>query len=1014
MSIEEERSDEDRIIEVLIIEGQTDYEDQDFMPLKHSLYISDTHVPDYDMDLPYLVWCRPNQVYEQPDYFAPAIPDVPYCASTGSLPDSTFLGVLMAVAAYQKQDLISNIFASRPEDFRKYGVFTCRFYVEGSWVDIITDTNIPCVRDPNSGAFSPAYGHSPNSGEMWVCLAEKAYAKAVGCYESLQRAKTREVLMHLTGGSIQQVSLKEEVEQDDDNSQALWFMLTRGLKNDTLILCEPAAAPEDTTGEGQTMDYGGTPEGGDGETKTEANSQAEDTKSATAAAAATKAEDDQFAEHALQKGKLYSVMDMINIEGHELVLLHDPWSQPGESCWFGDWSSQSKTWDLNNGEIQDALDDDGSIPWTKDRPQGYFWMPFKAFKTLFDCTYLCKLFPNEKYSFYSLPGDWHGNGAGGPPSTVLDKHTVVKQAAESRSYALNKNTCAVVIDGDSSFFNNPQFRVSCHKNTRVYVSLAPLSAETLEGGSHNSLTITSMPKQAGTPLRVWDLGTAEIVASDKVERGGRVRGQEVSVWNLNMNTHNFYHIIPHTMKKGQEGSFLVRMYSSEPLVVEQLDKVANKLVHGEWRRVGDLDTTGGPPRTAVDSKHGGAGGAPLGGTSAGLPVEGEPSVLTATGAEESGAVGVAGDDPTATTALVAVNTIENHKWCQNPQYHLEIIDPFAKDEIFLKVVLRRSDKPAGENVRRSLLADKAELNIGLVIAKADTLEDQAPQRQKKGPRQNALGQFIASKSSSLKKKKVVEKDHDPSGSDGGKTVLRKINLPTDKYSQMSSFSHKSDACIYYPRLPRSWIGNGLIIVPCLSEKGAKGQYDLEVFSSEPVLLKMLPDNYSRSIAGEWIAPMDGGNHLTPRWKQNPRYQLKFRNTNKGNPPARVRITLSKEGERWGKMSRRDTVGCMIGFYIFIAASATLPKEDGKESANKDTVPQGPTSSGLAVGEMRQVYESVFCPNDRISTEAEFTLEQLNPDEEYVIMPTTFAEGKHGAFVLSISADYEYTLVKDSK
>ena len=165
---------------------------------------------------------------------------------------------------------------------------------------------------------------------------------------------------------------------------------------------------------------------------------------------------------------------------------------------------------------------------------------------------------------------------------------------------------------------------------------------------------------------------------------------------------------------------------------------------------------------------------------------------------------------------------------------------------------------------------------------------------------------------------------------------------------------------------------------------------------------MLPDNFSRSIAGEWVALLTVAT-TTPRWKQNPKYQLKFRNTNKGNLPARVRITLSKEGERWSKMSRKDTVGCMIGFYIFIAASATQPKEEGKDAAPKDAAPPGP-SSGLATGEMRQVYESVFCPNDRISTEADY-LEQLNPDEEYVIMPTTF-EGKRGAFVLS-SADYEY-------
>ena len=223
---EEDRSDEDRIIEVLIIEGQNrQYEDTDFMPVKPSLYLSEKHVPDYDIDVPYIVWCRPSQIYENPSYFTAMIPQVPYCAAMGSLPDQVFLGVLMAVSSYQRQDLVSNIFASRPEDFNTYGVYTCRFYVEGSWVDVITDTSIPCLRDQNTGAFTHAYGFSPNDGEMWISLAEKAYAKAVGCYESLQKVKVREVLMHLTGGSIQQMSMREEAENDDSGA-ALWQMLS--------------------------------------------------------------------------------------------------------------------------------------------------------------------------------------------------------------------------------------------------------------------------------------------------------------------------------------------------------------------------------------------------------------------------------------------------------------------------------------------------------------------------------------------------------------------------------------------------------------------------------------------------------------------------------------------------------------------------------------------------------------------------------------------------------------------
>ena len=33
----------------------------------------------------------------------------------------------------------------------------------------------------------------------------------------------------------------------------------------------------------------------------------------------------------------------------------------------------------------------------------------------------------------------------------------------------------------------------------------------------------------------------------------------------------------------------------------------------------------------------------------------------------------------------------NPKWCQNPQYHIEIVDPFGKEEVYLKIVVKRTD-----------------------------------------------------------------------------------------------------------------------------------------------------------------------------------------------------------------------------------------------------------------------------------------------------------------------------------
>jgi hypothetical protein len=66
------------------------------------------------------------------------------------------------------------------------------------------------------------------------------------------------------------------------------------------------------------------------------------------------------------------------------------------------------------------------------------------------------------------------------------------------------------------------------------------------------------------------------------------------------------------------------------------------------------------------------------------------------------------------------------------------------------------------------------------------------------------------------------------------------------------------------------------------------------------------------------------------------------------------------------------------------------------------------------GELIQVYESTFVPDDDVSTEDDFMLEQIASDEEYVIMPTTFADGKVGSFVISISSDAEFSFTAEKK
>ena len=747
------RTDEDRIIEMMVIEQAQmqgkKYDDMDFLPVRQSLYTTlESRVPAYDEEAAgRVVWCRPNVMSTQPEYFNSSGPAVPYCVAQGTLPDETFLGALLSVSAYPKTDLLQNIFCSSPEDFRTWGVYTCRFYVEGEWVEVITDTSIPCTRNEAEGTFTPVYARSPNPNEFWVSLAEKAYAKAVGSYEAIQRVRVHEALLHLTGGSVQQTFIQEDVTNEGPDS--VWHRLLH--MEDALILCQPkveasisttSAASSSTTAATSADDFSGQNAAAESKDKDKDSfhEKAPETVASDAPPpsfpSSSSSSSSSSSLHSFHQGRLYSIMAVreFAIGGEassstekttkRLVLLHDPWSTPGSTCWNGAWTSSSTEWD-ETPEIIEAIHADPGIPWTRVQPAGYFWMPFDLFVAHFNATFICKLFPNNKFSYYCLHGKWKGKEAGGPVQYVKPREMVAAAAAESRTHAALKSTAAVVVDGDSSWFNNPQFRVqtqsSMHKAV-VYISLVPLSMEGPEGQQVVSLSVTKSQdktRDEAVTAHLWDGAVTEVIAQDSSQQH-KVRGQEVSIWALHLDPKHVYHVVAETMRLGQEGSFIARIFSMEPLLVDRVESVYTTVLSGDWRVSGDLDTRGGPPFTIAPT-----------------------TAPTATVAPDTAAVVTAA--ATAATAATGGTLTENPKWCQNPQYHLEIANAYGKEDIHLKIVLRRTDKSlvaVDKSHRGSTLGpDKNEVCVGLVVCKADSLEDLAPQKKKGGgPRQNAMGE----------------------------------------------------------------------------------------------------------------------------------------------------------------------------------------------------------------------------------------------------------------------------------
>lgn len=916
----EERTDEDRIIDSILLSGQErQYQDADFLPMKNSLYSNENVLPEYDHEVAQSIqWCRPHEICESPCYFNSSAAQIIACS--GSLPDKNFLGTLLAICVYSKYDLVENIFASRPEDFLRHGIYTCRFYVDGEWVEVITDTMIPCLRDPLTNIPTPVYSRSEDRSEFWVSFLEKAFAKAVGSYEEISTMKIQKALLHLTGGSVQALTLREEVSKLDTIDENLaWSKFKERFDEECLMLLLPLAKSVSNNDSSNNL-----------QAAVEASEENED---------AAGSEDKYFI-----PDMIYSVVLCREISGHEMVLMHNPWSDPNYK-WTGVWSDTSNDWDLYP-ELLVAVESDPSIPWKRKEPNGYFWITFRNCVKHFNKMYVCKLFPNEKYNFYCSTGNFAEKTAGGPLNTIRDKDKVVKDAAVSALNASNKSTAAVVIDGDTSWFCNPQYRITCTQPTSLYVSVLPkgnVDGDSKDQNSKNlNVTFATSIRTPTSPMQIWDVDKLTYVSSDKLPAHSsflKEKGQEASLWNLECDAGNYYHVIPNTVKKGAECSYLLRIFSTSPVFLERVPPTATITLGGEWRKTRDKDSCGGPLNIVSQSEG---------------------------------------------------TTKPNPKWCQNPQYHLEICDPYGKEEIFLKIVLRRMDKDKSKASGTSKKDVGDSSTCGLVVCKAQVYDDGSIKIKKKAPRQNRLGDPILPKASSLKRPTVVEAWGDEkmaaTANDKPKVILRKLCVEPENYCQVSSFQSKTESVLFYPRIPRAWIPNGFLVVPCLNDKAVKGKYELDIFCSEKVSVNALPEDFAQTIAGEWTDASAGGSHISPSWDKNPKFGLNIRWPVTAEAAPRVCITLAKHGPQWRAQSKKDTIGCMIGFYVLVSQ----------------------------YGETHKVFESVFSPDHELATDPSFTLERLPPDAKYIIMPTTFEEGKVGPFVISVMCEYEFDFISIKK
>ncbi|MFH4982975.1 hypothetical protein AB6A40_009684 [Gnathostoma spinigerum] len=217
--------------------------------------------------------------------------------------------------------------------------------------------------------------HSREHGEFWSALLEKAYAKLHGNYEVLKGGTTSEALEDMTGGLTEFVDLKQP-------PRNLLQMMFRGFEMGSLFGCSIEASP---------MEF---------EARTR---------------------------EGLVKGHAYSITGMRMAElstGQKIPLLRirNPWGNEQE--WNGDWSDESETWEMisrhQKKEMNLVIAHDGE-----------FWMSFDDFLRYFDKMEICNLGPDvmdeisqmtginvdeagyKRWNTRTHLGIWSGESAGG-------------------------------------------------------------------------------------------------------------------------------------------------------------------------------------------------------------------------------------------------------------------------------------------------------------------------------------------------------------------------------------------------------------------------------------------------------------------------------------------------------------------------------------------------------------------------------------------------------------------------
>ena len=248
----------------------------------------------------------------------------------GGVGDCWFLSALAVVA--ERHDLIAKLFKDTATN--RAGCYNLRLFLDGQWQPVLIDDRLPCTKDPRrpEQVFDTGLAFSrASNAQLWVCLLEKAYAKAHGSYKAISGGHIAEALLDLTGAPCFTINFDEP----HFNLDRLWTQLVFFKSKGFPMGC--------ATGGG----------------------------------------DPQLKEVGLCGSHAYSILECREIESkaasREIVRLLRIRNPHGVGEWNGDWSDASATWSqqLSHGLERTGVND------------GTFWMDLTHFVMGFQLVDVC-------------------------------------------------------------------------------------------------------------------------------------------------------------------------------------------------------------------------------------------------------------------------------------------------------------------------------------------------------------------------------------------------------------------------------------------------------------------------------------------------------------------------------------------------------------------------------------------------------------------------------------------------